>query len=97
MQLSITIVVEPDGDGFHAFAPGLKGLHTDGETADEALLHAVDAVRAYLESLAKHREPLPVGPDCSVQRLAEPYQVPAGAFLRHVTLQWPSLQTSGIS
>lgn len=97
LRLRVTIIVEPDGDGFHAYAPGLKGLHTDGRTEAEALEHARDAVRAYLASLAKHDDPLPVGPDLTVQPADQRFTVPVGAFLRHVELQWPSLQPSGSS
>lgn len=96
LHLSILIVVEPDGDGFHAFTPGLQGLHTDGSTEQEAIDNVIGAIKLYMESLAKHNEPLPIGPFCEVKKV-EPFQVPAGAFMRHVTLQWPSLQTSGIS
>ena len=50
----ITLVVEPDGDGFHAWCPELKGLHAPGITQDEALANARDAAVAYLESVAMH-------------------------------------------
>ena len=62
----LTIVTEPDGDGFYAYAPALKGLHTCGDTEEEALRNAVDAAIAYLRSLLKHGDPIPVGPDFSL-------------------------------
>lgn len=55
------IIIEPDGDGFHAYCPVLKGLHTSGGTRDEALHNAKDAAEAYLLSLIKHRDPIPIG------------------------------------
>ena len=61
VEVTIEIVVEPDGDGFHAYCPALKGLHTCGETEQEALNNASDAIIAYLHSLIKHSEPIPVG------------------------------------
>lgn len=97
LRLRITIIVEPDGDGFHAFTPGMKGIHADGSTEQEAAEHAVEAIKLYLESLANHDESVAIGPGCEVQEPPEHYAVPAGAFMRHVTLQWPSLQTSGIN
>ena len=57
----LAIYVEPDGDEFHAFCPALKGLHTSGRTEEEALEHASNAVIAYLRSLMKHGDPIPVG------------------------------------
>lgn len=61
MKLRIQVVIEPDEGRYHAYCPALKGLHVDGETEEEALKNADTAVRAYLESLAKHDEPIPVG------------------------------------
>jgi len=57
----IEVIVEPDEIGFRAYCPALKGLHTCGDTAEEALENARDAAVAYLESLMKHGDPIPVG------------------------------------
>lgn len=95
LRLSFTVVVEPDGDGFHAYCPAFKGLHVDGRDQKQALANAVRATAVYLESLARTNEPLPVGPDLVFKRQEVP-QVPAGAFLHHVELQWPLQSTSGI-
>lgn len=94
-MLKITVVVEPDDDWFHASCPALEGIHVDGQTEEEALTHAKDAVLLYLESLAQHGDPLPVGPHCVVERGEQPFRVPMGAFLRYLDLQWPSRHISG--
>lgn len=57
----IEIFVEPDEDGFYAYCPALKGLHTEGDTEEQALQNARDAAIAYLSSLIKHNDPIPVG------------------------------------
>ena len=57
----IEIVVEPDNDDFHAYCPALRGLHVGGDTEEEAVQNARDAAIAYLESLIKHNDPIPVG------------------------------------
>lgn len=62
----ITVVTEPDGDGFYAHAPALKGLHTCGSTEKEALQNARNAAIAYLKSLIKHGDPIPVGPGLGI-------------------------------
>lgn len=91
----INVVIEPDGERcFHAFAPAFKGLHVDGATEEEALRNLVKGINVYIQSLEEHGDPLPIGADLSVH---EQPHVPQGAFLRSVTLQWPSLNTSGIS
>ena len=61
IEFKIDIIVEPDESGFHAYCPALKGLHVGGDTKEEALQNARDAAVAYLESLIKHGEPIPVG------------------------------------
>lgn len=97
LKFRVTVVVEPDEGGFHAFAPSLKGLHADGASETEAVRNLAEVLPAYITSLAKHGDPLPIGPDCTVE-LQEPQpRIPVGALMHYVTLQWPSLQTSGIS
>ena len=49
---------EADG-GFHASCPALPGCHSQGDTVDEAIQNAREAIEVYLESLAAHGEPLP--------------------------------------
>jgi predicted RNase H-like HicB family nuclease len=61
IRLKVKILVERDDDSFHAYCPDLKGLHVGGDTEKEAVANAVEAVKAYLESLVKHNEPIPVG------------------------------------
>jgi predicted RNase H-like HicB family nuclease len=57
----IQIVIEPDENGFHAYCPDFKGLHIYGDTEQEALANAKNAIIAYLKSLIKHNDltPLP--------------------------------------
>jgi predicted RNase H-like HicB family nuclease len=61
LRINIGIVVEPDNGGFHAYCPGLKGLHVDGATEEEALKNARNAAHAYLTSIVKHNDPIPLG------------------------------------
>jgi antitoxin HicB len=51
---SFTVLFEPAEEGGHvATCPALPGLVTEGDTLDEARANAKDAIRGYLESLAK--------------------------------------------
>ena len=61
LEFRVQVVIEPDGTGFHAYCPALKGLHTSGDTEKEALENAKDATIAYLRSLIKHGDPIPIG------------------------------------
>lgn len=60
-EFVVRIVVEPDGDTFHSFCPALKGLHSQGNTKEEALCNAFEATYAYMSSVIKHGEPIPEG------------------------------------
>jgi len=61
VKLSVPIIIEKDGDEYHAYCPVLKGLHTCGESEEEALENAKNAISAYLFSLIKHGDPIPLG------------------------------------
>ena len=61
LRIRIGIVIEPDDGGFYAYCPGLKGLHVGGATEQEAVKNAKDAAVAYLQSLLKHNDPIPLG------------------------------------
>ena len=61
IEFRIEVIAEPDGDGFYAYCPALKGLHVGGDTKKEALQNAGDAAILYIKSLIRHGEPIPVG------------------------------------
>ena len=69
----VAVLVEPDGDEFHAFCPALPGLHVGGYTKQELLQNVEDAVYVYLRSMIDHEEPLPTtsrdlqGPPCALR------------------------------
>ncbi len=95
LKLEVTVIIEKDGDGFHAFCPNLKGLHVGGDTLEETMGCAKEAVVLYLDSLSRHGDPLPVGPFLNIVDEPKPFKIPIGAFLRHVQVQWPSLTQAG--
>jgi len=54
------VLIEQDEDGvFVAQVPSLPGCISEGQTRGEALENVKDAIAGYLESLAKHDEPVP--------------------------------------
>lgn len=65
MVFRVVIDIDPDEEGYHAYCSCLKGLHVWGKTEQEAKELARDAILAYLESLVKHHEPIPL---CPVER-----------------------------
>ncbi|HYQ79105.1 MAG TPA: type II toxin-antitoxin system HicB family antitoxin [Solirubrobacterales bacterium] len=58
----IELVFEPqDEGGFHVYAPDLPGLHSQGESFEEAMANANEAVALYVEGLREDGEPLDSG------------------------------------
>jgi predicted RNase H-like HicB family nuclease len=49
-----------EGGGFHTYVPALRGLHSCGDTIEEAKHNTKDAIVAYLTSLIKHGDPIPL-------------------------------------
>lgn len=95
LTLKITVVIEPDGDAYHAYCPALEGLHVDGRTVEEAYRNAGEAARVYLASIARHGEELPIGEDLSATHTSRP-RVPKKARVRSVRIECPSRLMSGV-
>jgi antitoxin HicB len=56
-----TIILDPDPDegGYTVTVPALPGCVTQGESIEEAIAMAKDAIRLYIESLIADGEPVP--------------------------------------
>ena len=54
----ILLTHEPEG-GYTVTVPTLPGCITYGETIDEAISMAKEAIGLYIESLVAHNEPVP--------------------------------------
>ena len=107
-EILVKVIIEPDEDGFYAYAPALPGLHIDGTTEDEALERVREGVVVYLETLQDTGKPLPVGPDLMVRWIAGPYGgfsefgvgsstggLPKSQPAQHrqITVSWPTQPT----
>jgi predicted RNase H-like HicB family nuclease len=58
----IEFVFEPqDEGGYHVYAPDLPGLHTQGDTLDEATDNAREALDLYVEGLREDGRTLDTG------------------------------------
>ena len=59
-----TVIIEPDEDAFHAYAPALPGCHTFGATVEEAQSNITEAIALHIECMEDEelipieREPL---------------------------------------
>ena len=97
LRLSVSVVVEPDGEGYHAYCPAFKGLHASGDTEEKAFEGAREAAVMYLKSIVAHGDPIPVGPDCEIARSGKSVPIPPTATLKPLELSWPIPERSGVS
>ncbi|HKZ42982.1 MAG TPA: type II toxin-antitoxin system HicB family antitoxin, partial [Candidatus Hodarchaeales archaeon] len=59
-QMKFRLIIEQDEDGlFVAECPSLPECISEGKTREDALRNISDAIGGYLESLKKHKEPIP--------------------------------------
>ena len=76
--LSYSVFYEESRDGgYVAFVPALPGCHTQGQTLKEAEQNVGEAIAVYLESLAAHKEPIPVEGRSYQGRVTVPVSIPA--------------------
>ena len=68
LRFNILLRPEPEG-GFTAIVPALPGCVTYGRDLNEARKMAKDAICGYIESLRKHREPIPSDEETMVASL----------------------------
>jgi predicted RNase H-like HicB family nuclease len=58
----VEFVCEPqDEGGYHVYAPELPGLHTQGDSLDEATENAREALALYVDGLREDGRPLEMG------------------------------------
>jgi len=61
MEVTYTVHIEPaEEGGYVAWFPTLPGCHTQGETLEEVIAMAKDALVGYMECLREHGDPIPV-------------------------------------
>jgi predicted RNase H-like HicB family nuclease len=54
----VSLVVEPNGDGYLATVPGLQGAVAEGDTVEKAVFNCVDVVKLIAAYRAERNEPL---------------------------------------
>ena len=58
-QYTIALIPEPEEGGYSVIVPTLPGCVTQGETIDEAVAMAQDAIAGRIAVAEKHGEPVP--------------------------------------
>lgn len=54
-----TVLITREDDAYIVDVPALPGCHTYGDTIDEALANAREAIEVYIETLRDRGEPIP--------------------------------------
>jgi len=83
LKISINVVIEKDSTGFVAYCPELKGLIADGKDEIEVINNFEDAAKAYIKSLLKHGDPLPL---CSTINVEE---IPKDSVRKNIQIPLP--------
>ena len=58
-QYTTVLTPDPERGGYTVTVPALPGCITEGDTYEEALAMAWEAISLYIESLVAHGEPVP--------------------------------------
>ncbi len=58
-RYTVILLPEPEEGGFSVLVPALPGCLTQGETIEEALANAREAIGLHLRALSRHGEPIP--------------------------------------
>jgi predicted RNase H-like HicB family nuclease len=97
LKVSITVEVDRDGEAFYAHCPGLKGLHVDGATEEEAVANALQATSLYVDSMLRRNEPLPIGAHLTAEVDFPRSQSGKRTLSRNVEVPWPTAEACGVS
>ena len=62
MKVRYTIVLDPNGGSgvYTVTVPALPGCISEGDTLQEAIANAQEAITGYLRDLTRHGEPVPI-------------------------------------
>lgn len=59
MRYEVVLIPDDEAGGYTVEVPALPGCFTEGDTIDEALANAREAIESYIGSLVKDGEPIP--------------------------------------
>ena len=58
MSYKVSIVIEKDENGYHAYSPELEGCQTQEDSYEEVIKNMKEAVELYLETLSEEEKKL---------------------------------------
>lgn len=70
MEYRIILEPDPEDGGYVAHCPALPGCYSQGDTREEAISNAREAISTYIESLRKDGLPIPGDVEPEIVRLS---------------------------
>ncbi|MBI2863973.1 MAG: type II toxin-antitoxin system HicB family antitoxin [Chloroflexi bacterium] len=58
-RYTLLLIPDPDEGGYTVRVPALPGVTTEGDTLEEAIANARDAIALWIRSAERHGEPIP--------------------------------------
>lgn len=58
-RYTLLLIPDPEEGGYTVRVPALPGLTTEGDTIEEAIANARDAIGLWIKDAEKHGEPIP--------------------------------------
>lgn len=58
-NVTLSIVIEADNDGYYVSCPALQGCYSQGDTYEEAIENIKDAIRLHIEDRLADGEEIP--------------------------------------
>ncbi len=82
MKRRYTVILDPDVDegGYTVTVPALPGCITEGNSFEEAIASAHEAIVGHVEDAVRHGEPVPIG-DAGMILTAVQAEAPAASTL----------------
>ncbi len=59
MRYTVVLDPDPEDGGYTVTVPSLPGCFSQGETVEEALANAQEAITVHVRSMVRHGEPIP--------------------------------------
>jgi len=71
------VILEKEaGGGYSVSVPALEGCYTQGDTFEEALENAREAIEGFIETLKAHNQPIPVDEELVFAEVSTPTPIP---------------------
>jgi predicted RNase H-like HicB family nuclease len=79
MKLTYRVLLHPDEGGYAVVVPALPGCFSQGNSIEEAIEHAMEAIEVHIAGLRRSGEPVPEGDTTPDQSIDVPITITVAA------------------